>query len=109
MLDEFSDGGGHSLAATLAATSTSLDQALARLYFVDGDDTIQCRRHEIIAAFTEPGSRVVHVCGKRFVRFAAKPEPGEYLLIHEFLHTLGLGENPPSSDAITRAVIRRCH
>jgi hypothetical protein len=32
----------------------------------------------------------------------------EILLIHEFLHTLGLGENPPTSDAITQRVAVRC-
>ena len=29
-------------------------------------------------------------------------------LIHEALHTLGLGENPPSSTEITERVLRRC-
>jgi hypothetical protein len=32
----------------------------------------------------------------------------EAILIHEILHTLGLGENPPSSAEITRQVWRRC-
>jgi hypothetical protein len=32
----------------------------------------------------------------------------EIILIHEFLHTLGLGENPPTSDAITARVSIRC-
>jgi hypothetical protein len=38
-------------------------------------------------------------------------ENGEYLVlvpIHEVLHTLGLGENPPSSGEITRTVRRFC-
>jgi hypothetical protein len=29
-------------------------------------------------------------------------------LIHEVLHTLGLGENPPSSAEITERVLRHC-
>jgi hypothetical protein len=29
-------------------------------------------------------------------------------VIHETLHTLGLGENPPSSAEIDSAVARRC-
>ena len=29
-------------------------------------------------------------------------------MIHEFLHTLGLGENPPTSQAITEQVEFRC-
>jgi hypothetical protein len=30
------------------------------------------------------------------------------LIIHEMLHTLGLGENPPSSREITQRVTERC-
>jgi hypothetical protein len=29
------------------------------------------------------------------------------IVIHEFLHTLGLGENPPTSAAITAQVLAR--
>ena len=32
----------------------------------------------------------------------------EVILIHETLHTLGLGENPPSSREITSRVLARC-
>jgi hypothetical protein len=32
----------------------------------------------------------------------------ELVLIHELLHSLGLGENPPSSAEITRQVTKRC-
>jgi hypothetical protein len=32
----------------------------------------------------------------------------EVYVIHEMLHTLGLGENPPSSREITRRVNGRC-
>jgi hypothetical protein len=32
----------------------------------------------------------------------------ENTLIHEMLHTLGLEENPPSSEAINAQVRRRC-
>ena len=40
-----------------------------------------------------------------------KCEPGESAeaaLIHESLHSLGLGENPPTSSEITSRVISRC-
>jgi hypothetical protein len=30
------------------------------------------------------------------------------LLIHELLHAIGLGENPPASEAITARVVARC-
>jgi hypothetical protein len=32
----------------------------------------------------------------------------EIAVIHEALHTLGLGENPPDSREITRLVTERC-
>jgi hypothetical protein len=32
----------------------------------------------------------------------------EALVIHEMLHSLGLGENPPPSDEITARVRARC-
>jgi hypothetical protein len=32
----------------------------------------------------------------------------DVLLIHEMLHSLGLGENPPSSREITEHVVARC-
>lgn len=78
------------------------------MQFADGDETVQCRTDEGVALFTALGSHVVHVCSKRFVRLAAKPERAEMLLIHELLHTLGLGERPPTSAHITSVVTRRC-
>jgi hypothetical protein len=108
IFDDFADANGRPLADDLAARARSASDVLAALYFVDGDETAQCRGSETIAAFTEPGSRVVRVCSKRFVQFAAKTTAGEILLIHELLHSLGLGENPPTSAEITNAVARRC-
>lgn len=32
----------------------------------------------------------------------------EAIVIHEMLHSLGLGENPPTSDYITSRVMERC-
>jgi hypothetical protein len=32
----------------------------------------------------------------------------EFIVIHELLHTLGLGENPPTPQDITRRVKARC-
>jgi hypothetical protein len=108
LFDDFTDETGRALTATLAAAGQTPADFLAALYFVEADDTIQCRTDEVVAAFTARGNRVVHVCGKRFVRFAAKTKGAEILLIHELLHTLGLGENPPTSSWITNAVMNRC-
>ena len=108
LFEHFTDQAGRALTINLAATGKTPADFLADLYFVEGDETAQCRTDHIVAAFTAPGSRVIHVCGKRFVRFAVKTKGGEILLIHELLHTLGLGENPPTSSRITNAVMNRC-
>jgi hypothetical protein len=52
-------------------------------------------------------ARVV-VC-KPFLRTVDRERAtAEVYVIHEMLHTLGLGENPPRSQQITQAVKRRC-
>ena len=65
----------------------------------------RCRR-PVAAAFTVRGSGVVFVCGRNFARQG--PRLQENALIHEMLHSLGLGENPPSSKQISRQVEKRC-
>jgi chorismate mutase len=55
-----------------------------------------------------PGSRVVAVCGRRFTNPSLSHEAREMIIIHELLHALGLGENPPTIEAITRQVTERC-
>jgi hypothetical protein len=46
------------------------------------------------------------VCGPAFRELSRVHR--ENALIHEMLHTLGLGENPPSSPEITKRVNERC-
>ena len=108
LFEDFTDQSGRALTTKLAATEQSAADVLAGLYFVDGDDATRCRTDRIVAAFTTPGSHVIHVCGRRFSQFAVKTKGGEILLIHELLHALGLGEDPPTSSRITRAVMNRC-
>ena len=60
-------------------------------------------------AITKVGSRAVFVCGRRFVRQGTRySRYAEAVIIHELLHSLGLGENPSSSDHITERVLARC-
>ena len=67
-----------------------------------------CARPEILA-FTSVGSDTVFVCARSFVRVAQRdPALAEMVLIHEALHTLGLGENPPTSGEITARIEERC-
>lgn len=109
LFTDFADPAGHALSDTLAASGKTAGESLADLYFVEGDGSPQCRANDWTAAFTVPRSRVIYVCGTQFAdRFALKTSGGEILLIHELLHALGLGENPPTSAHITDAVRTRC-
>jgi hypothetical protein len=81
----------------------------APVRFFDDRDAPLCRAGSSILAFTSPGSRIVHVCGRRFLdAFRDNPTTAEIIVIHEFLHVLGLGENPPKSQVITAQVAARC-
>jgi hypothetical protein len=52
---------------------------------------------------------LIRVCGNRFTwSFSQNSTATEIVVIHEFLHALGLGENPPTSAAITERVTLRC-
>jgi len=106
---DFTDASGQPLLATLDATGLrAADYVVERVWFVDGSDTPQCLKATETAAFTEAGSKVVHVCASRFAKLAHQTTAAEVLIIHELLHTLGLGENPPSSAEITHRVTSRC-
>jgi hypothetical protein len=60
-------------------------------------------------AYTAPGSRVVFLCAPAIERaWRENPDHLVASLIHEMLHTLGLGENPPSSAEITARVLSGC-
>jgi hypothetical protein len=49
------------------------------------------------------------VCKETFARVdAADPGFTANVVIHEMLDALGLGENPPTSEEITRQVVKRC-
>jgi hypothetical protein len=81
----------------------------ASVRFIDDPNASVCRPGSHILAFTEPGGRVIHVCGKRFEEVhRSDPTLAEVIVVHEFLHVLGLGENPPTSAAITARVAARC-
>jgi hypothetical protein len=108
LFTDFDDPAGHSLSDTLAAWGKTPGEVMAALYFVEGDDSTQCHADGTTAAFTVRGNRVIHVCGTRFVDRFARRTAGEILLIHELLHALGLGEDPPTSAHVTDAVLTRC-
>lgn len=106
VLSEFNDERGNPLADALASLAVDAPRYLTWLYFRDASRGY-CDGGRL--AVTTPGSRVVYVCGRSFERtWRENSDYAEAMLIHEMLHSLGLGENPPSSDAITRRVQLHC-
>jgi hypothetical protein len=63
-----------------------------------------CGRGQL--AFTRIHSTEVSICPRAFTLL--RPRNQAAALIHEMLHSLGLGENPPESVAITEQVQKRC-
>ena len=105
---EFSDASGRTLQQNLDAMGESGATYPALILFADGTGRSRCREHDVFA-FTTPGSRVVHICGRQLKGLAERsPVRAQAIVIHEVLHTLGLGENPPSSTEITARVLARC-
>ena len=108
VFDEFRDAAGAPLQDRLDALGIGPADYLSLVVFADGSARRTCRRDDVLAV-TAPGSRVVYVCGRVFNEAAARQASrAEIAVIHEALHTLGLGENPPDSLEITRRVAERC-
>ena len=107
LLSEFRGVTSAPLADHLARWSIDPQTYLTTVVFVDWEHDPRCGDGTF--AYTSPGSRVVRLCVdelKRGRRFG--PRHAAVRLIHEMLHTLGLGENPPSSKAITDRVVAAC-
>jgi hypothetical protein len=117
VLHDFTDREGNSLHANLEPWGLTPSEYLQRsIAFRDGS-TLQICRRETVLLVTSPGQVSVFVCpsygavpGSRFARVQREnPALAEAMIIHEMLHALGLGENPPSSFEITDRVLERCH
>jgi len=109
VLNDFVDGGKHRLTERLASTGRSAAEYLDDLYFVEGNVSAACLKNRTRLAFTAVGGRVIYMCDSRFVPYASRNATGaEMIVIHELLHALGLGENPPTSADITDRVSARC-
>ncbi len=105
---EFKDERNLPLTAKLRELDTDPEGYLRMVLFLDGAQSATCRRHGVLA-FTAKGSRVVYLCGRDFER-ASRRDVAEVqaTVIHELLHSLGLGENPPSPRAITHRIQQLC-
>jgi hypothetical protein len=108
IFSQFRDPRERPLADRLASLGVDGSTYLRRLFFRDGTGTPQCESGRI-EAFTTPGSRIVFICGRQFERLWLKNNlRGRAVVIHEALHSLGLGENPPTSEEITWRVLKQC-
>ena len=107
VLSDFRAADGTTLAEVLSRDGVTAPGHLRRLFFFSGEDRPQCRKD--VLAWTAPGSRVVFICPARFRRsYATNPGRLEAVVLHEMLHTLGLGENPPTGAEITHRVVAAC-
>jgi hypothetical protein len=108
LLTEFTDQDGRPLQDRLGPLERTPSEYLELVLFRDGTGKGSCRNQGVLA-FTSQGNRVVYVCSAHFQRtWQSDRIEAEAAVIHEALHTLGLGENPPTSREITRRVRRLC-
>jgi hypothetical protein len=115
VLTDFKDRHGRTLESNLKTLGVSASEYLLKLPFLDGSPLPNCRSAAVAMAAT-PGLPRVFVCPvgaasaySRLSRFEFESGSlAEALVIHEMLHTLGLGENPPTTFEITERVRDRC-
>ena len=111
VLSDFTDRSGRALKENLLGSGQAPQEYLGLLRYTDGTGQMLCTRPGILA-FTSPGGRIVYVCGRfrdQFLTLRLKDRDElELAVIHEALHTLGLGENPPSPQEISKRVRLRC-
>ena len=116
VLSDFTDPEGRTLLANLEPWQrTPSDYLRKAITFLDGSTLEHCRKRTVPLA-TSRGQLEVFVCpaggstpGSRFARIQIEnPTLAEAMVIHEMLHTLGLGENPPTTFEITDRVLARC-
>ena len=108
---DFTDAEGRTLQQSLEKWTASAAEYIGLIPFVDGSSQALCRRTKTALVAT-PGVRRVFVC-KTFADVQLRqPAVAEAMVIHEILHTLGLGEAPmpgqPTSLEITQRVEARC-
>jgi hypothetical protein len=109
IFSDFEDGEGRLLQETLDALGeTGSSYLTGRLWFEDGSGARACQSSGTVAA-TKVGTSVIFVCARQLREWIFRdPSFVERILIHEELHALGLGENPPSSYEINGQIARRC-
>ena len=104
---DFRDAQGRTLLQNLEEWGASPTEYVGLIPFVDGSSQALCRSTKTALVAT-PGVRRVFVCPSFADVQLRQPGIAESMVIHEILHTLGLGENPPTSIEITQRVEARC-
>ncbi|MFN2386640.1 MAG: hypothetical protein ABR576_10205 [Thermoanaerobaculia bacterium] len=107
VFSDFRDPSGRTLAENLEQTGRTAEDHLRWLIFYNASNEGVCAHREVVFA-TKPESRFIHVCPNQFLEESRDLDHAAALIIHEELHSLGLGENPPTSREITRQVMARC-
>ena len=108
VLSDFRDSAGSTIEERLEALGETPRSYLAQITFHEGLDTRRCKETATLA-FSIVGNRHVYVCAPQFWQaYRNNPQRVETTIIHEMMHTLGLGENPPSPMAIDAQVLKRC-
>jgi hypothetical protein len=115
VLTDFRDRTGQTLDRDLETWNLSAADYLQAIPFEDGSSYPPCQRTSVFLV-TAPGLPKIYLCaangGKLHSRFAdvqvRNSALAEAMVIHEMLHSLGLGENPPSTYEITEKVQERC-
>jgi hypothetical protein len=107
ILDDFVDREGRKLHEKLQAFGVGPDKYLAMLPLLDGESRPLCKANQS-QLLTSAGVPRVFVCKAFLATVYQRRVMAEVYIIHEMLHTLGLGENPPTSQDITQQVVKRC-
>jgi len=113
VLTDFTDREGRTLDRNLDAWGLSAADYLRLIHFRDGSSVPHCEQRSV-QLVAIPRMLPVFLCpdpGGPHSKLAAvearNPALAEFMVIHEMLHTLGLGENPPSTFEITERVRKR--
>jgi hypothetical protein len=108
---DFTDAQGRTLQQNLEEWGASPAEYIGLIPFVDGSSQALCRKTKTALA-ASPSVRRVFVCRTFAEVQLRQPGIAESMVIHEILHTLGLGEAPqhgaPTSIEITQRVEARC-
>ena len=105
---DFRDAAGRPLQERLDSLGWSAQRYLESIRFDDSEEPPLCREGRTLA-MTVPGGRVVYLCRSKFSNLIRREPSALWVaVLHEELHSLGLGENPPTSEDISRQVAERC-